>query len=273
MASPDLNAPAEPPRSDPSSSTGDRPQGGAKLPARLWIWALVAGLAAGSVASIGGEKGYKWFKPVLKYPDNWAQISMYDRPGIEYGLIRKERTKVESKNTAIAYGLLGAALGAALGLVGGLSRHSARSGLIAALVGAIAGGAIGAIMSAVLVPVFYRMHDPETGMMLALMVHAGIWVPIGATSGLALGLGLGNPRAIVLTLIGGLAGAALGTMAFEVINALAIPDARLDMPIPELRSSRILAAFSVAVFTSLGAALGLQERTRKPKVKALSELA
>jgi hypothetical protein len=266
MASPDSNASAEPPPAAPSPTTGDTPAAiGARPPARLWIWALIAGLAAGSVAGIGGEKAHNLFRPVLKYPDNWAQIGMYDRPDIESGLIRKETPGVEAKNTAIAYGLLGAALGGALGLAGGLSRRSARSGLTAALVGALSGGAIGAIMSAVLIPVFYRMIDPESGMMLGLMVHAGIWVPIGAASGLALGVGLGDRRAIALALLGGLAGAALGTMAFEVVNAIAFPNVRLDKPIPEERSSRILAVLSVAVFTSFGAALGLQERKRKVK--------
>jgi hypothetical protein len=275
MASPDSNASAEPPPAAPSPTTGDTPAAaGARPPARLWIWALVAGLAAGSVAAIGGEAAHdRRFEAVLKLPDNWASIGVYDRPDILSNLLRKETPRVEAKNTAIAYGMLGAALGSALGLAGGLARRSTRSGLIAALVGALLGGAIGAIMSVVLIPVFYRMLDPETGMMLGLMVHAGIWVPIGAVSGLALGVGLGSPRAMVLALMGGLAGAALGTMAFEVVNALAFPNARLDMPIPELRSSRILAALCVAILTSLGAELGLQERKRKRKVKAPSELA
>jgi hypothetical protein len=267
MASPDLNAPAELPPAAPSPSTGDRPAG---LPARLWIWALAAGIAAGAVAAIGGEAAHKRrFVPPMKLPANYESLGMYDKPDVLSAVLRKETPGVESKNTAVAYGLLGAAIAGALGLAGGLARRSGRSGLITAVVGVLAGGAIGAIMSAVLVPVFFRELTDETGMMLGLMVHAGIWVPIGAAAGLALGVGLGSSRAMALALIGGLAGAALGSMAFEVINALAFPNARLDMPIPELRSSRILAALSVAVCTSLGAALGLQERKRKVKAPAL----
>jgi hypothetical protein len=270
MASPDSNAPAEPPPAAPSPTTGDTPAAGARPPARLWIWALAAGLAAGSVAAIGGEAAYKLFRPPMMLPANFDSLGQYDKPDVLSAVLRKETPGVEAKNTAVAYGLLGAALGGALGLAGGLARRSARSGLTAALVGALAGGAIGAILSAVLTPVFFRELDPETGMMLGLMVHSGIWVPIGAASGLALGVGLGGRRTIALALFGGLAGAALGTMAYEVVNALAFPNGRLDQLIPDGRGSRILADLSVAVFASLGAALGLQERRRK--VKAPSQL-
>jgi len=116
-----------------------------------------------------------------------------------------------------------------------------------------------------MIPVFFRTVDPESGMLLGLLIHAGIWVPIGGAAGLAFGVGLGGRKWIVLALVGGLAGAALGTMAYEVVNALAFPDVRLDNPIPANRNSRILGAFCVTVLTALGAALGVGERKRTSK--------
>jgi hypothetical protein len=54
--------------------------------------------------------------------------------------------------------------------------------------------------------------------------------------------------------VGGLVGAALGTVAYEFANAIAFPTARLDRPIPDAAGSRILAVFCVAILTALGAA-------------------
>jgi hypothetical protein len=100
-------------------------------------------------------------------------------------------------------------------------------------------------------------------MLLGLLIHAGIWLPIGAAAGVAFGVGRGGRRTIVLALLGGLAGAALGTLVFEIVNGLAFPNVRLDKPIPGESHSRILTYFCVAVFTALGAALGVGERRSK----------
>jgi hypothetical protein len=233
------------------------------MPRPLWLWALAAGLAAGLAAAVGGEAAHGRFQPVIKYPANWDQISAFDKPDIVSALMRKETPGAEAKNTAVAYGLLGATLGGALGLAGGLARRSGRAALTATLVGALTGAATGAALSVATTPVFFQRLDPESGMTLGLLIHAGIWVPIGAAAGLAFGVGLGGPRSIALALLGGLAGAVLGTFAYELVNALAFPNARLDRPVPDDWQSRILAVFSVAVFTALGAALGLGERRRK----------
>src|SRR5262249_36691374 len=107
---------------------------------------------------------------------------------------------------------------------------------------------------------------PDTGMTLGMIIHAGVWSPIGAVAGLALGVGLGGPRAIALALLGGLAGAVLGTMGYEVASALLYPQARLDHPIPEERGLRLLAVFGIAVLTALGAGLGVGERRAKKPI-------
>jgi hypothetical protein len=241
------------------------------LPGLLWIWALAGGLAAGLGAGLGGEAVYGRFQPVLIYPANWDKLSPFDKPDVVSRLLREQAPEVGVKNAAAAYGLLGLVLGGALGLAAGLARRSAGAALGATLLGALAGAADGAVMSAALIPIFFRSVNPETGMLLGLLTHGGIWVPIGAAAGLAFGVGLGGQRWIVLALVGGLAGAALGTMAFEVINALAFPDVRLDNPIPTDRKSRILGAFCVTILTALGAALGVGERKTKGEAHPLSD--
>src|SRR5262249_5941863 len=150
-------------------------------------------------------------------------------------------------NMALAYGLLGGALAGALGLAGGLSRRFVRAAMVAGLAGVVLGTATGAGASLLLTPEFYRRITPDTGMTLGMIIHAGVWTPIGAVSGLALGVGLGGTRAIALALLGGLAGAVLGTMGYEVASALLYPQARLDHPIPEERGLRLLAVFGIAV--------------------------
>jgi len=253
--------------------TGKRPGGDdetaparpdrASLPTRLWLWALAAGLVAGLAASVGGEAVFGRFQPVVVRPANWDQISPYEKPDIVSAILRRETPVAESKNAAAAYGLLGAVLGGAMGLAAGLARRSTGAAFSSALAGVFAGGAIGAAMSAAMVPVFFRIVDPDSGLLPPLLVHSGIWAPIGAAAGLAFGLGLGGPRMILLAAIGGLAGAALGTMAYEVVNSLAFPNALQDKPIPGEAPSRILADFCVAIFTALGAALGVGERKSK----------
>jgi hypothetical protein len=228
----------------------------------VWLWALTAGLVAGLASWLGGEAAYGYFKPVIRRPANWEEMSPFDRTSVISDLTREARPSVEAKNAAVAYGMLGAALGGTLGLVGGLARRSNRAALAAALVGIVAGASAGAGMSAVLTRVFYRLLDPESGMMLPFLTHAGIWMSVGAAGGLAFGMGLGGRRSIVRALLGGLLGAALGTMMFEVINAVAFPLVRVFEPVPGERLPRLLALLGVAGFAALGAAVGVRDRRR-----------
>jgi len=257
MSTPDsVGSPATSPTDPPLVASHANP-----LPKRLWLWTLSAGLIAGVVAGLCGEAVYGWFQPVLVYPPGFEKLSPFDKPDVISGLLRKEEPGVELKNTAVATGLLGAALGGALGLVGGLARRSLRSGLIAGVVGAFAAAAIGAVMAAILTPIFYRSVDPETGLELGILIHSGLWVPIGAVAGLAFGLGLGRGTGTILkALLGGLAGAVLGTLMSELGDALAFSNVRLDKPIPDDWHCRILAVFCVSICSALGAALSLGAR-------------
>ena len=233
------------------------------LPAHLWLWALAAGLLAGALASAGGEAVYGRFQPVFIPPPGWEKVSQYQRPQVTSAFLTKENPIVEGKNAAAAYGLMGAVLGGALGLAGGLARRTPRTAIIASFVGIVSGAATGAALSIALFPIFFRVVTAESGLLPLLLIHAGVWAPVGAAAGLAFGIGLGGPRSIAFAMIGGLAGAALGTMAFEVANSIVFPSIRLDRPIPSEAPSRIMGHFCITVFASLGAALGVGERKGK----------
>jgi hypothetical protein len=271
MQSYDANAQAEPSPMAAQTAPGALSAGGTS-PSHLWLWALSAALLAGLVTCLGGEAAYDWFKPIFPLPANWAKLGPYEKPDVLSALLRKARPGAEAKNSALAYGLLGATLAGGLGLAGGLARRSIPAALAAALVGLVGGAATGAGLSVPVTHAFYKHLDPESGLMLALLIRGGIWAPIGAVAGLAFGLGLGGPRTIARALIGGLAGGILGTMAFEIANAFAFPLSRLNAPIPDERFPRLLAILCVAVSTALAVAVGVRERERKRKPPRLPEL-
>ena len=61
-------------------------------------------------------------------------------------------------------------------------------------------------------------------------------------------------------LFGGLLGAAVGAVAFEVVGALAFPLALTTRPIPVTWGSRLVAHLLVAVCAAAGAAVAARER-------------
>lgn len=228
---------------------------------RLWPWALVGGLLAGLASWLGGETVHGYFEVEFVKPANWTEINPYERSSVQNRQILMKRPAAEAKNAAMAYGMLGAALGAALGLAGGLARRDVRAALIAGGVGLLAGSAAGAGLSAAMViGIFYPNLNPETGLLMPLIVHGAVWASIGIAAGLAFGLGQGDRRLVGRAMVGGLVGAVAGTIAFELISATAFALERVEAPIPSDRLARLAAHLCVAVFTALGAAYGLRER-------------
>jgi hypothetical protein len=256
-----------PPESDPAAG-GSRhlATGVTTRPSHLLLWALAASLLAGIAAWLGGEATYRPFRRVHVQPPNWDKMGPYDKRdyvGLEELV---QIPPAETKNAALAYGVLGAALAGALGLAAGLARRSVSAGLAAGLLGIVVGAAAGAAMATVMVPIFYRHHSTEPGpmlMLLPLLARAGIWVPIGVAAGLALGLGLGDHRRIPGALIGGLLGATVGTIAFEVINAIAYPLVRTTNVVPVDKIPRLLTHICVAIFTAFLLVMAVREGRKR----------
>jgi hypothetical protein len=241
-----------------------------RRPAYLWLWVLAASLIAGLVAWLGGEATYRTFRAVHVRPPNWNDMGPYEQRAYLGDEELAQIPPAESKNAALAYGLLGAALAGALGLAAGLSRGSVTAGATAAVLGVVVGAAAGAAMAPVMIPIFYRHHTHEPGptlMLLPLLVRAGIWVPIGVAAGLALGLALGDHKRIPSALIGGLLGATIGTIAFEATNAVAFPLERVVAPVPLEKLQRLLTHFCVAIFTGLFIVMAVRQTSKKPAAR------
>lgn len=229
----------------------------------LWPWALAAGIAAALVGWRAGEALYGRFVPVAIKPADWDSMNPYARSDVMNRQILATTPPAESKNAALAYGVLGAALGCALGVVGGLVRGARGAALLAGGVGLSAGLAAGAGASLLLGPVFYRYLEPTTGLMLPLLIHSGIW----AAGGLALGLGLGDRRSVAGAALGGVVGAVVAAIFFELASATLFPTERLAAIVPGEPTSRLIAHGLVGILVALGAAYGVRP-LRKRSVPA-----
>jgi hypothetical protein len=81
-------------------------------------------------------------------------------------------------------------------------------------------------------------------------------------AGLALGWGWHGFAGIRTALIGGLSGSVIGTMAFEMANAMLFPSDRNDAVIPTSSLARLLAYVLVSTGVAVGAVLLERERWR-----------
>jgi hypothetical protein len=243
-----------------SQSAADPPPGasltgglvkGRQLPAvRVWALALTAGLIAGFASWLIGESLHGRFAP----PD--ARTGRRLTPE----QIQSRRMAIDTSRAleaTVAFGSLGALLGLACGLAGGYARGSARAALIAAITGLILGGTAGAIMPRVLMPIYYRVHDPDRDdLILAILIQGGNWSVIGAVAGAAFGIGLGDRGRTFRALLGGLLGATAGVLVYELVGAVAFPLDGTSDPVSATWGTRLFARLAVTIFTSGGAAIG-----------------
>jgi len=216
---------------------------------------LLAGLAAGLLSAFGGEKTMDAFALDPHYPANYGSTSGYDRAAVRSDVNRIAKQVLEMKKGTAAYGLLGLLVGVFMGVAGGFARGSIRSGLGGVVAGGVSGALAGAALSAALIPVYYRLMDPASGLIVLFLIHSGIFAGVGAAGGLALGWGSGDRQLIGRCLIGGLFGSFVGTFAFEAINSLAFPLLRTFEPVPAEAIPRLLVHLCVAIGTAAFAGL------------------
>jgi hypothetical protein len=238
---------ADPPPSE--SLAGGLVTGGQLRPVRVWALALTAGLIAGFASWLIGESFHGRFAP----PE--ARTGRRLTPE-QIQTRRRAIDASQALEAAVAFGSLGAVMGLALGLAGGCARGSPRAALIAAIAGSVFGGAAGAIIPRILLPVYFRVYNPDRDdLILALLIQGVIWSLIGAAAGAAFGLGLGDRGRAVRALLGGLLGAAAGVLVYEMVGALAFPLDGTSDPISPTWRTRLFARLAVTIFTSAGAAI------------------
>jgi hypothetical protein len=215
---------------------------------RLLGMALVAGLLAGVAALLAGEAILEAYRADLN-------------PKMQRGMDAQVGRRFASAHLASAsgtYATLGAIVGVSLGLAGGLARRSASAGVRAALLGCVVGSVAGVSTSLLVLPNFFKHHDPQsTDLVSPMMTLGSICSSIGAAGGLAFGIGLGGRHRWVKSLVGGLLGAALATVAYEVIGAIAFATDKTELPISQTPTTRAMLHVLVAVLTAAGSALAL----------------
>ncbi|RUL88890.1 hypothetical protein [Tautonia sociabilis] len=190
---------------------------------RVWAGAVLAGLIAGGIGWAAGEATL----------DHYRVSEEAAGRAFDFSQLNVETRATNTRNAAIAFGLLGAALGMAMGMAGGLVRHRPRAGLLGGAVGMVLAGALGAAIPFAVVPIYFDHFDPTAPtLMLPIMIHGAVWLPVGIAAGLAFGLGIGGRTRILAAIFGGLIGATIGTAVVETINAMAFPLARSEQFIP-----------------------------------------
>jgi outer membrane lipoprotein SlyB len=218
-------------------------------PVRIWALALTAGLIAGFASWLIGESFHGRFAP----PD--ARTGRRLTPG----QIQSRRMAIDASQVleaAVAFGSLGAVTGLALGLAGGCARGSARAAVIAAIAGSILGGAAGALMPRILLPIYFRVHDPDRDdLILAVLIQGGNWSVIGAAAGAAFGIGLGDRGGALRALLGGLLGALAGVLVYELVGAVVFPLEGTSDPLSATAGTRLFARLAVTILASAGAAI------------------
>ena len=91
-------------------------------------------------------------------------------------------------------------------------------------------GAAG-VTSLALLPAYnaYKQRHPDEALQdltLPLLIHLGVWSAAGAAGGLAFGLGLGARGRLAAPILGGVVGAVVATIGYELIGAMAFPAAK-----------------------------------------------
>lgn len=241
-----------------AKNRGQAPAG--RLPRRIWGLAFTAALLAGLTTWLIGEAFNDRYNPPLR-----------DAPGLmteaEARALAIGRTMALRSKVTIAFGSLGAALGLALGLAGGVATCSSRSAWTAGLVGSILGGACAAVSSLILLRVYLSLLNPDSNdLSMGMAFHAGAWSVIGATGGIAFGIGLGDRHRIARAALGGLLGAVAGAMIYEFVGALAFPLDDTSKPVSATWGTRLLARLAVTIFASAGAVMATLSPVEKASV-------
>ena len=255
----DAAAAADPPSSRPSIRPG-----------RCWGLALLAGLIAGAASWLGGEAIYGSFIPPLLATGGFPTAEQVQ------AATRARHTGVTLEATTTT-AMLGAALGLALGAAGGGVRGSGRTAAIAGLCGAVLGGIGGAVATQALMPVYFRFYNPDQDdLIVAMLIQGGIAAVIGAAAGAVFGAGIAGGfgagvgvRGLVgRTIVGGLLGAAMGIVIFQVAGVMAFPLDRTTKPVSTSWGSRLFSHLAVAVLGAAGAAWGALQSPAKRKVRS-----
>lgn len=212
-----------------------------------WVAVLLAGTVAGLAAWALGETSLLRVEPVKTDVNLMGQVLQSETA---------ETLEAAEMATALrTFGVLGALTGAALGLAGGWVRGPLQRAWIPAALGLMVGAVAGAAAAVGVMTVYQRQEQVSDDLTGPLLLHLGLWVPIGAAGGVAYALGRDGRRLLLLAALGGAVGVFLGTIAFEILGATIFPLDQTARPISSSPASRLLARLLIGMATSLGIVL------------------
>jgi hypothetical protein len=222
-------------------------------PFRIGATALTAGIAAGLVSWIAGEWAHDLFRPRLSEVPRWEAVWMEPSRGSLYA--------AELKNAALANAVLGCATGFAMGLAGGLAAGAPSRGIFVGLSAQALGLLVGALAALALMPLFHPLDQRPTrtladDLWLPLIMHAGVWAPVGAVGGAAFVLGLGIRSRLTIAIVTTIAFALLAAALFQLIGTCLPPEAGATRPVALWSVGRLMAMLVSSVMIAAGAALG-----------------
>jgi hypothetical protein len=225
------------------------------------VSALTASLVGGVLAWLGGEAVLGHFAVPSALLTKASALGASKEVVMEAERLRQ---LAETHNGAVALGLLGAALGLCLGLAGGVVRRRPVRGLAASLLGLVLGGAVGAGVALVLQPALYGWQGRDTDDLTnALLLHGLLAAAVGAVGGLAFGVGLGQRGWTLRSLFGGLVGAALAVLLFQMVAGAILPIGKPETVVPMTSLTRLLSRLVLGLGTAVGIGLSRPD-TRRP---------
>jgi hypothetical protein len=231
----------------------------------IWLMALALAVITGTAAWGVEEAMHDYFKPSLAASEQ----------NYIFTALNREMAQANARNGAVAFGALGGFLGLGLGLAGGLSRRSIQGIIYGMLSGLLLGAAAGALPSFVVMPWQWqhRYDDLTASTLVPLMIHAALWCGLGLTAGLSYAVGYSGFRLgrLGAGALGGLVGAAVGTLVYETTGALLFPQSRTDEPFAATAATRLLAPLCIALFVALGALLNREPRATQASKPATVE--
>ena len=163
-------------------------------------------------------------------------------------------------------------MGLALGLAGGTVRSLPERPVAARLSDwSLAALAVGAALTTVILPVYFRVFDPDTNeLIVGIALQIVLSSAIGAVGGAAFGFGLGGRSRTLSAVLGGLLGGAAGALVYEMAGALAFPLAKTSSPIAMTWGARLLARLTVTILASVGVAMGALDQGKRAIARPIS---
>ncbi len=206
---------------------------------------ILAAIVAGLIAVAGGEAANEIIPP--------EKVHVHALGG-DLEVDSRDTPRVVTQTSAVAFGMLGLSLGLLFGISGGLARRPYRGGRIAlaAGFGGLLGAGLGVAVALGLVPMVMeaRQSFSDPPIWYGIVHHLTATAPLGLVAGLAFATGWGDRRWILRASLAAMGGAIAGSVAADILGAIAFPLARTDSPLAETMTSRFIPRLLVTIGTA-----------------------